>query len=129
MEPFALLLLLIAGFVRKDVLTGKNGYTLAAALMFGTDEIIQSVAPGYKFDALLRRRDTDRYDDRLIVRTNLVDAFDLLMSFIEKHLDDPFYLEGTSSISLRARIFRELVANIIAHREYTSVAPANDHLQ
>ena len=124
MEPFALLLLLIAGFVRKDVLTGKNGYTLAAALMFGTDEIIQSVAPGYKFDALLRRRDTDRYDDRLIVRTNLIDAFDLLMGFIEKHLDDPCYLEGTSSISLRARIFRELVANIIAHREYTSVAPA-----
>ena len=117
-------LLRIAGFVRKDVFTGKNGYTLAAALMFGTDEIIQSVAPGYKFDALLRRRDTDRYDDRLIVRTNLVDAFDLLMGFVEKHLDDPFYLEGTSSISLRARIFRELVANIIAHREYTSVAPA-----
>lgn len=24
----------------------ENGYTLAAALMFGTDEIIQSVAPG-----------------------------------------------------------------------------------
>jgi ATP-dependent DNA helicase RecG len=28
------------------------------------------------------------------------------------------------SISLRDRIFRELVANIIAHREYTSTAPA-----
>ena len=117
-------LLNIAGFVRKDVFTGKAGYTLAAALMFGTDEIIQSVAPGYKFDALLRRRDTDRYDDRLIVRTNLIDAFDLLMGFVEKHLDDPFYLEGTTTVSLRARIFRELVANIVAHREYTSAAPA-----
>jgi len=106
------------------VFTGKAGYTLAAALMFGTDEIIQSVAPGYKFDALLRRRDTDRYDDRLIVRTNLIDAFDLLMGFVEKHLDDPFYLEGTAAVSLRARIFRELVANIVAHREYTSAAPA-----
>ena len=117
-------LLQIAGFVRKDVFTGKVGYTLATALMFGTDAIIQSVAPGYKFDALLRRRDIDRYDDRLIVRTNLIDAFDLLMGFVEKHLDDPFYLEGTTSISLRARIFRELVANIVAHREYTSAAPA-----
>ena len=117
-------LLKVAGFVRKDVFTGKTGYTLAAALMFGTDEIIQSIAPGYKFDALLRRRDTDRYDDRLTVRTNLIDAFDLLMGFIEKHLDDPFYMEGTSSVSLRARIFRELVANIVAHREYTSAAPA-----
>ena len=117
-------LLKVAGFVRKDVFTGKTGYTLAAALMFGTDEIIQSIAPGYKFDALLRRRDTDRYDDRLTVRTNLIDAFDLLMGFIEKHLDDPFYMEGTTSVSLRARIFRELVANIVAHREYTSAAPA-----
>jgi ATP-dependent DNA helicase RecG len=117
-------LLNIAGFVRKDVFTGKTGYTLAAALMFGSDQIIQSAAPGYKFDALLRRRDTDRYDDRLIVRTNLIDAFDLLMGFVEKHLDDPFYLEGTGSVSLRARIFRELVANIVAHREYTSSAPA-----
>ena len=117
-------LLQIAGFVRKDVFTGKVGYTLATALMFGTDAIIQSVAAGYKFDALLRRRDTDRYDDRLIVRTNLIDAFDLLMGFVDKHLDDPFYLEGTTSISLRARIFRELVANIVAHREYTSAAPA-----
>ena len=43
---------------------------------------------------------------------------------IEKHLDDPFYQEGTTSISLRDHIFRELVANIIAHREYTSSAPA-----
>ena len=117
-------LLKVAGFVRKDVFTGKTGYTLASALMFGTDEIIQSIAPGYKFDALLRRRDTDRYDDRLTVRTNLIDAFDLLMGFIEKHLDDPFYLEGTTSVSLRARIFRELAANIVAHREYTSAAPA-----
>jgi len=117
-------LLNIAGFVRKDVFTGTVGYTLAAALMFGTDEIIQSVAPGYKFDALLRRRDTERYDDRLIVRTNLIDAFDLLMGFVEKHLSDPFYLEGTAAVSLRARIFRELVANIVAHREYTSAAPA-----
>jgi len=30
----------------------------------------------------------------------------------------------TPSLSLRARIFRELVANIVAHREYTSAAPA-----
>jgi len=117
-------LLTISGFVRKDMFTGKAGYTLAAALTFGTDEIIQSAVPGYKFDALLRRRDRDRYDDRLIVRTNLIDAFDLLMGFVEKHLEDPFYLEGTASVSLRARIFRELVANIIAHREYTSAAPA-----
>ncbi|MEI7437241.1 MAG: RNA-binding domain-containing protein [bacterium] len=117
-------LLKVAGFVRKDYFTGKPGYTLAAALMFGYDTTIQSAAPGYKFDALLRRRDTERYDDRLTVRTNLIDAFDLLMGFVEKHLNDPFYMEGVTSVSLRSIIFRELVANIIAHREYTSAAPA-----
>ena len=117
-------LLKVGGFLRKDYATGKLGYTLAAALMFGKDTTIQSAVPGYKFDALLRRRDTERYDDRLTVRTNLIDAFDLLMAFVEKHLNDPFYQEGTVSISLRTVIFRELVANIIAHREYTSAAPA-----
>jgi len=117
-------LLKVAGFVRQDYNTGHPGYTLAAALMFGHDTTIQSLVPGYKFDALLRRRDTERFDDRLTVRGNLIDAFDLLMGFVEKHLDDPFYLEGTTSLSLRTVIFRELVANIIAHREYTSAAPA-----
>ncbi len=117
-------LLNIAGFVRRDVFTGKVGYTLAAALMFGTDSIIQSVAPGYKFDALLRRRDTERYDDRELVCTNLIDSFDILMGFIDKHLNDPFYLEGVIRVSLRSLIFRELVANIIAHREYVNASPA-----
>lgn len=49
-------LLMLAGFVRKDHVTGKSSYTLASALMFGTDETIQNVAPGYKFDAILRRK-------------------------------------------------------------------------
>lgn len=117
-------LLKVAGFVRQDYSTGKTGYTLAAALMFGYDATIQSIVPGYKFDAILRRRDTERYDDRLTVRCNLVDAFDLLMGFVDKHLNDPFYMEGITSISLRSIIFRELVANIVAHREYTNAAPA-----
>ncbi|MBT7065192.1 MAG: winged helix-turn-helix transcriptional regulator [Verrucomicrobia bacterium] len=113
-----------AGFLREDAFSGTTGFTLAAVLMFGTDEIIGSVAPAYKFDALLRRKDLFRYDDRLLVRTNLIDAYDLLMGFVEKHLDDPFFLEGNVSVSLRSKIFRELVANIIAHREYTNAAPA-----
>jgi predicted HTH transcriptional regulator len=92
--------------------------------MFGYDATIQSIVPGYKFDALLRKHDKERYDDRLTIRSNLIDAFDQLMGFVEKHLNDPFYIEGTTSISLRSLIFRELVANIIAHREYTSAAPA-----
>ncbi len=112
-----------AGFYHKSQ-DGTEGYTLAAILFFGTDEIIQSLAPAYKFDAFLRKQNLDRYDDRLTVRTNLIDAYDLLMGFIAKHLNDPFYLEGDIRISLRDKIFRELVANIIAHREYLDARPA-----
>ena len=46
-----------------------------------------------------------------------------MMSFIEKHLNNPFYIEGTTRINLRTTIFRELVANIITHREYLSPVP------
>ena len=47
------------------------------------------------------------------------------MGFVGKHMNDPFHLEGNERISLRDRIFRELVSNLIAHREYTSAAPAS----
>jgi ATP-dependent DNA helicase RecG len=112
-----------AGFFRKSP-DGTQGYTLAAMLIFGKDETIQSIVPAYKIDALLRKQNLDRYDDRLTVRTNLIDAYDLLMGFIAKHLNDPFYLENDIRISLRDKIFRELVANIIAHREYLDGRPA-----
>jgi ATP-dependent DNA helicase RecG len=108
----------------KDHFTGKTGYTLAAILLFGSDDLIETVLPAYKFDALLRRENVDRYDDRLLLRTNIIDTYDRLMEFIEKHLNDPFHLEGDVRISLREKIFRELVSNIIAHREYADTRPA-----
>ena len=97
-------LLKLGGFYNRDPNTGRPGLTMAAALLFGSDEIIQNIVPGYKFDCLLRRRNQERYDNRLIVRTNLIDAYDLMMGFIEKHLDDPFHLEGDLRVSLREKI-------------------------
>ena len=47
-----------------------------------------------------------------------------LMDFVSRHLPDKFYMEGDQRISLRAKIFREIVANLIIHREYTNAAPA-----
>ena len=46
------------------------------------------------------------------------------MAFVEKHLPDPFYLEGTQRISLRDKIFREIVSNMLIHREYMNGSPA-----
>ncbi len=108
------------GLYRRDVQSGQEGYTLAAALLLGQDEVIQSILPHYKTDALLRRQNLDRYDDRLYVQTNLIDAYDALMDFIAKHLPDKFFLEGTIRISLRSKIFREVVANLLVHREFTN---------
>ena len=116
-------LLRIGGFYDKDPETGNECLTLAAILLFGNDIEIQRAVPAYKIDCLLKREDEDRYDDRLIIRTNLIDAYDLMMEFLEKHLNDPFYLEGDMRISLRDKIFREAVSNIISHRDYISASP------
>jgi ATP-dependent DNA helicase RecG len=86
--------------------------------------VIQQVVPHYKIDALVRKIHMDRYDDREYIQTNLIDAYDRLLDFVAKHLPDVFFLEGDQRISLRTRIFREIVANLIVHREYTNALPA-----
>lgn len=112
-----------SGLWKKDFQTAKEGYTLASILLLGTDELIQQVLPYYKIDALVRIENTNRYDDRLYIQTNLIEAYELLMSFVAKHLPDKFYTEGDQRKSLRTAIFREVVANLIVHREYTNAQP------
>jgi len=55
-----------------------KGFNLAAILLFGRDDVIRSCASGYMTDALLRKENIDRYDDRLLVGTNLIEAYDKL---------------------------------------------------
>jgi ATP-dependent DNA helicase RecG len=104
--------------------TETTGFNLAAILLFGREEVIRSVLPGYVTDCILRRDDLDRYDDRLRVSCNLIEAFDKIVAFIAKHTLDRFYLEGALSTSPRSKIARELVSNILSHREFTSTVPA-----
>ena len=113
------------GFYRKDNRTGDEGLTLAATLTFGKDSTIQNILPAYKFDILVRLTDLDRWDDKLTLRTNLIDTYLQAMDFIKNrvHLPDMFYLERDQRKDLRELIFREIVANIIVHREYTSAYP------
>lgn len=56
-----------------------------------------------------------RYDDRDDIRTNLIESFDRLMAFVEKHLDDKFYIENNQRIyepypkNLKiAKVFKEI---------------------
>ena len=117
-------LLKSAGLYLKDLQSGKEGITLAGILLFGSDELILNALPHFKTDAILRREDTDRYDDGDDIRTNLIDSYERLMQFIAKHLNDKFYLEKDQRISLRDKIFREVVSNILIHREFLNPFPA-----
>jgi ATP-dependent DNA helicase RecG len=108
----------------KDYQTGKEGFSLAGILLFGKDETILSVIPHHKTDLILRRDNLDRYDDRDDVRTNLIESYDRIIAFGQKHLSDPFYLEGTQRISVRDKIMREIASNILIHREYVKAFPA-----
>ncbi len=78
----------------------------------------------HRTDAILRRINLDRYDDRDDIRTNLFDSYDRLVAFGNKHLPDPFYLESDQRVSLRSRILREVVGNLLIHREYLDPFPA-----
>lgn len=113
-----------AGLYERDFTTGQEGFNLAAVLLFGKDETIQSCLPAYRTDAIYREVNMDRYDDRDDVRTNLIDSYDRLTDFICRHIDDKFFLEGTQRISVRSIIAREIVSNILMHREYSSPYPA-----
>ena len=113
-----------AGLYEEDLLTGKKGFNLAAILLLGKPEVIQSCVPGYKTDAIYRVKNTDRYDDRLIIEGNLLESYDLLMEFIAKHTDDKFFLIDNVNISVRSAIAREIVSNLLVHREFGSAFPA-----
>jgi ATP-dependent DNA helicase RecG len=113
-----------AGLYDEDIRTGKKGFNRAAILLFGREEIIQQVAPGYVTDCLLRVKNTDRYDDRLRVEKNLIESFDEIMAFIAKHTDDPFFLIDNRNISVRDHIAKEIVSNILVHREFSGTFPA-----
>ena len=113
-------LLQSAGLVGEDIETGNKGYNLAAIMLLGRDEVIRSVVPAYRTDAIMRKVNIDRYDDRVIVQTNLIESYALLMSFAEKHLWDKFYLEKDARVSLRNIIAREMLVNTLIHREFTS---------
>ncbi|MBR2299835.1 MAG: putative DNA binding domain-containing protein [Alphaproteobacteria bacterium] len=118
-------LLKSAGLYKKDYMSGQVGITLAGILLLGKDEVIHSVLPHFKTDLILRVKNVERYDDRDDVRTNLLESYDRIMSFVAKHLPSPFHLEDSEQrINIRDIIFREIAVNMLIHREYTNPFPA-----
>ncbi len=109
-----------SGLILTDPLTGREGITLAAILLFSPDNLILSVLAHHKTDAIFRVYNKDRYDDRDVIITNLLDSYNRLVAFGVKHLNDLFVMEGLQSISARDKILREIVTNSLAHRDYSS---------
>ncbi|MBT1174169.1 hypothetical protein JS530_01335 [Bifidobacterium sp. LC6] len=72
----------------------------------------------------MRRENLDRYDDRLIVATNLIEAQSQISKFAKRYLPDRFMLEGDQTVSPRDIIIRELVSNLMIHREFVGPYPA-----
>ena len=62
----------------------------------------------------------DRYDDRDVISTNLLDSYDRLMRLGQKHLNNNFVLDGLQNVSARDKILREIVTNSLIHRDYSS---------
>jgi len=113
-----------AGLHQTDPASGESGFTLAAVLLFGREELIRACTPNYITDAICRRENLDRYDDRLRVTVNLIDAYEQLIEFINKHTLDKFFLIDGQRVSVRSIIAREIVSNILVHREFTSAFAA-----
>lgn len=109
-----------AQLYNTDWNTGETGINLAGILLLGRDDVISSVCPTYKTDAIVRKINLDRYDDREIVKTNLVESYEKLIQFGQKHLWDKFFMEGVYTVSIRDIIIREMISNVLMHREFLS---------
>ena len=113
-----------AGLWEHDPASGVEGVNMAGVLLFGSERLILSCVPGYFIDCVLRRENLDRYDDRLMIRCNLLEAFDQIMGFIAKHTLDRFFVVDGKRTGVRDHIAFEVVSNILSHQEFASSMPA-----
>lgn len=74
----------------------------------------------HKTDAISRVFNTNRYDDRDVVITNLLDTYDRLLDFRQWHLNDQFTFDGIVSNSARDHILREIISNLLAHCDFSN---------
>ncbi len=112
-------LLRTSGLILTDE-EGRTGITLAAVLLFGTDNMIASACAHHKTDCIFRVYNLDRYDDREVILTNLLESYEQMFEFGQKHLNDLFVLDGIQNVSARDKILREIISNSLAHRDYSS---------
>ncbi len=105
---------------------GNEGYTMAAALLFGGPMAL-GIAGRNCVSDLLYRSDPDMmlYDDRIKLDCNILQAYSQIFHFCEKHLDEKPNIENNGQrLSLRNKIMREWIINFLIHREYSNPSVA-----
>lgn len=55
-----------------------------------------------------------------MIITNLLDSYDKLLAFGQRHLNDLFTLDGIISVSARDHILREITSNLLVHRDFSN---------
>lgn len=114
--------------------TNREGYKLAAILLFGREQTILNCCPWHRTDAIYRSisyerflhplpTDPDiRYNDRDMICVNLIQSYIRLLNFVQRNMPDKFRLadNGIDRLDLRVMIFREVISNTLLHREYIS---------
>lgn len=113
-----------SGLWRVELETKESGYTVAAVLLFGKDEVIRAIFPSFRIDALREKDGFDGYYDRETFSTNLIDTYYQLMDFVHKHLPDFFVINNTTRVGIRDLMYREVFINFLTHQDYSSGLPA-----
>lgn len=113
-----------SGLWRVELETKESGYTVAAILLFGKDEVIRAIFPSFRIDALREKDGFDGYYDRETFSTNLIDTYYQLMEFVHKHLPDFFVINNTTRVGIRDLMYREVFINFLTHQDYSSGLPA-----
>lgn len=108
--------------------TGKAIPTKAAVLLFGQDRFVRQVLPRpvvdyQRIDSREDNWDADkRWHDRIVIESNLFEAWRVLFDKYSLIADVPFSLDETTmqrkDDSLEYRSFREAAVNLLIHQDY-----------
>jgi ATP-dependent DNA helicase RecG len=111
---------------------GKVFPTKAAILLFGKERYVRQILPRpvvdyQRIDSPEENWDADkRWHDRLVIETNLFEAWRMLYDKYSLIADVPFSLDETTlqrkDDSLDYRSFREAAVNLLIHQDYGDVS-------
>ncbi|MDD3535031.1 MAG: putative DNA binding domain-containing protein [Candidatus Cloacimonetes bacterium] len=106
--------------------------TKAAILLFGKERYVRQILPRpivdyQRIDTFEENWDPDkRWHDRLVIESNLFDAWRVLYDKYSLIADVPFSLDETTMLrkddSLEYRSFREAAVNLLIHQDYGDIS-------